>query len=255
MTAIPRPGTALELFEKLAAAAGLDTSGGKLAYASATKSLTFRLQKDSFDPPAVNMNASFGDLLRNETNLSGLQDVLDGSGSTSFSADVSGVNFDVTFGVILLPNTTDITPLRGTATGGAGNTLIDTGSDFTDGVNDPRLGQVVKNTTDASQCTIGSVAVNTLTCASGGTFGAGDAYDVDGGLVDRFYVKVDSAEPELSVDSLAVNGNVDLTGKVGFLEINATGSGDDNSFEPGTALGIAKANTSEPVVRVDINTR
>ena len=35
---------------------------------------------------------------------------------------------------------------------------------------------------------------------SGGTWSAGDAYDVDGGLVDRFYVKVDSAQPELSVD-------------------------------------------------------
>ena len=35
---------------KLAAAAGLDTSGGNLAYSSATKSLTFRLQKDNFDP-------------------------------------------------------------------------------------------------------------------------------------------------------------------------------------------------------------
>ena len=64
------------------------------------------------------MNASFGDLLRNTTNLSGLQDALDGTAATSFSADVSGVDFDVTFGVLLLPNTTDITPLRGTATGG-----------------------------------------------------------------------------------------------------------------------------------------
>ena len=73
-TAIPRPGTAQELFVKLAAAAGLVTTGGKLNYDSAKKSLSFRLQKENFDPLAVTTSASFGDLLRNATNLAGLQD-------------------------------------------------------------------------------------------------------------------------------------------------------------------------------------
>ena len=254
LTAIPRPGTAQELFAKLAAAAGLDTSGGKLGYDSATKALTFRLQKANFDPAPVSMNASFGDLLRNKTNLTGLQDVLDGSGSTSFSADASGLDFDLTFGVLLFGSTSDITPLRGSATGGSGNTLTDTGANFTDGVNDPRLAQVVKNTTDGNECTIASVSTNTLTCASGGTWGSGDAYDVDGGLGDRFFVKVDGSQPEIAVDSLAVNGSVSLTGKVGFLEIEAGGDGAANSFEPGTAFAISKAASSEPVLRVDINT-
>ena len=47
----------------------------------------------------------------------------------------------------------------------------------------------------------------TLTCALstvGVAWAAGDDYDVDGGLIDRFYVKVDDDRPELSVGGLSL---------------------------------------------------
>ncbi|MDQ3176375.1 MAG: hypothetical protein M3Q72_02360 [Actinomycetota bacterium] len=262
--AIPRPGTAQELFARLASAAGLNTGGGNLNYSSATKSLTLRLQKDNFDPPAVGTNVSFGDLLRNETNLGGLQDVLEGSASTSFTADVSDVDFDVTFGVLLLPDTSDITPLRGSATASSGTVLTDGGANFLTGPNAPRLAQVVKNTTDGTQCTIAAVAATTLTCATPTvSWDSGDAYDVDGGLADRFFVKVDNSasEAELSVGDINIGGTVSLTGKVGFLEVKAGGNGAVNTkdggstgFPDGTAFGVMRADNAKPVVRVDIKT-
>ena len=54
---------------------------------------------------------------------------------------------------------------------------------------------------------------------------SGDAYDVDGGLADRFYVQVDNAADaaELSVGDLTVGGTLALTGKLGFLEVEASG--------------------------------
>ena len=259
--AIPRPGSAQELFQRLAAAAGLDNALANLGYSSATKSLTFRLKKDNFDPVGIGVNANIGDLIRNATNIAGLKDVLEGvPGSTSFTADASDIDFDVTFGVLLLQNTSDITPLRGTATAGStGNELEDTTADFTDGTNDPHLAQVLKKTSaPTGQCTIAAVAQHKLTCATGSgiTWAGGDTYDVDGGLIDRFYVKVDNAadKPELSVGALNVTGTLDLDGKVGFVEVQAGGNGSKNTFAPGTAFGISKADASKPVLRVDIKT-
>ena len=253
-TAIPRPGTAQELFVKLAAAAGLITTGGKLNYDSAKKSLSFRLQKENFDPVAVTTSASFGDLLRNATNLAGLQD----SGAATFSANVADVDFDITFGVVLVPDTSDITPLRGNATDSTGTILTDSGANFLTGPNAPRLAQVVKNTTDDTQCTIAAIAATTLTCAAASvmSWDSGDAYDVDGGLADRFYVQVDNAAdaPELSVGDLTVGGTLALTGKLGFLEIEAEGDSAKNGFDPSTAFGVAKADLAKPVVRLDIKT-
>jgi len=260
--AIPLPSTAQELFARLADAAGLADGAANLGYSSATKSLSLRLQKDNFDPDPIDMNASFGDLLRSETNLAGLQDVLEGSGGASFEADVSNLDFDVTFGVILVPQTTDITPLRGTATAGSsGTTLADTGANFTDGANDPRLGQVVKKTSaPLGQCTIASITATTLTCATptSVSWASGDSYDVDGGLADRFFLKFNPAAAEFSVEDISVTGSLSLTGKVGFLEIEAGGDGGvntldaSNGFADGTAFGIARANASVPFVRVDI---
>src|SRR6266511_2055090 len=203
--------------------------------------------------PGVNLNASIGDLLRNETGLAGLKDVLDGSGA-SFSASASNIHFDVTFGVLLLQDTSDITPLRGTATAGSsGNVLEDTGADFTDGANDPRLGQVVKKTSaPTGQCTIAAVGQHTITCAAGSgiTWSAGNLYDVDGGLIDRFYMKVDNAadKPELAVEDLTVAGSASLEGKVGFMEIEAGVDSTNNTF------GVTKADNTKPVLRVDIKT-
>ena len=257
--AIPRPGTAQELFVKLAGAAGLDPSGVNLAYTSSTRALTFRLQKENFNPTGVGVNANIGDLLRTDTNLSGLKDVLEGSASASFQADVSDIDFDVTFGVLLLPNTSDISPLRGTATAGAGGVLTDTGANFTDGDNDPRLGQVVKRTTaPLGECTIAAITATTLTCAPGGTatWSGGAGYDVDGGLIDRFFVKVDNAadQAELSVGDINVTGSLSLNGKVGILGVTAGGSGSANTFHPGTAFQVAKDDGAASVVRIDIKT-
>ena len=267
--AIPRPGSAQELFQRLAGAGGLTTSLANLGYSSSSKSLTFRLQKTNFDPPFVALNASIGDLLRNATNIAGLKDIFEGSDSTnpscypincSFKAQASDIDFDVTFGVLLTPNTSDITPLSGTATGGSsGTTLEDTSANFTNNTNDPRLGQTLQKTSaPADHCTIAAVALHTITCAAGSgiTWSSGDTYDVDGGLLDRFYVKVDNgaSAPELSVGGLDVTGTLDLDGKVGFVDVQAGGNGDKNTFSPGTAFGVTKADASKPVLRVDIKT-
>ncbi len=254
-TAIPRPGSAQELFDRIAEAAGLDDDLLNLGYDAAKKSLTFRLQKEDFDGPSVGADANIGDLLRNATNLSGLTDILQGS-SASFNASVEDINFDVTFGVLLHPNTSDITPIRGTATAGSsGATLEDTGANFTDGVNDPRLGEtLLKTSAPAGECSITSITATTLTCAGGSgiSWSAGNTYDVDGGLIDRFYVQVDPSEPELAVGDITVTGNATLKGKVGFLEVEAGGNGDNNTFQPGTAFGIGKADTTKPVFALDI---
>ncbi len=191
-------------------------------------------------------------MLRNKTNLSGLKEA-----TGSLDADIDGVDFDVTFGVLLLGSTSDITPLRGTATSGSGLTLTDSGANFTDGNNDPKLGQVLKKTSaPAGECTIASLTATTLTCAAGAgiAWAGGDAYDVDGGLIDRFYVKVDPTAPELSVADVSLSGNATLSGKVGFLAIEAGGNGAKNTFTPGTAFGIGKADSTKPVLRVDIKT-
>ena len=159
---------------------------------------------------------------------------------------------------MLVSSTSDITPLRGSATSSTGTILTDSGANFLTGANAPRLAQIVKNTTDGTQCTIAAVAATTLTCAPASTISwdTGDDYDVDGGLADRFYVQVDNddAEPELSVGGLDVTGALSLTGKLGFLEIEAAGDGAKNGFDPGTAFGITKADATKPVVRVDIKT-
>src|SRR5829696_551596 len=197
-TAIPRPGSAQELFTRLAEAAGLDDDLANLGYDAAKKALTFRLALATpFDPGVASVDASIGDLIRNSTNLAGLKEA-----SGNLTADVDEVDFDVTFGVLLNASTSDITPLRGTADSGGAGTLTDNDANFTDGVNDPKLGQVVKKTTSPTgQCTIAAIAEHSLTCAAGASnpsWGAGAGYDVDGGLIDRFFVGVDPNAAELS---------------------------------------------------------
>ncbi|HSL11509.1 MAG TPA: calcium-binding protein [Actinomycetota bacterium] len=253
--AIPRPGSAQELFDRIAEAAGLDDDLLNLGYDATAKSLTFRLQKENFDGPQVKSDASIGDLLRNATNLSGLTDTLQGS-NVSFKASVKEINFDVTFGVLLNEHTSDITPIRGTATAGSsGATLTDSGANFTDGVNDPRLGETLKKTSaPVGECSISAITATTLTCAAGSgvSWSAGNTYDVDGGLLDRFYLQIDPSQPELAVGDIEVEGGAELTGKVGFLEVEAKGAGDKNTFSPGTAFGIGKADSSKPVFALDI---
>lgn len=77
----------------------------------------------------------------------------------------------------------------------------------------------------------------------------------DPSLLDRFFVKVRTApgEHEISLDDISVTGDVQLDGQVGFLGVRASGSGADNSFSPGTAFAVAKADPSKPVVSIDIN--
>jgi Ca2+-binding RTX toxin-like protein len=250
--AIPRPGSAQELFARLVEAAGLDDGLLNLGYDAPTKSLTFHLKPDTpLDPTGVSVAASIGDLIRNKTNIAGLKDA-----GASLTADVDDIDFDVTFGVLLNANTSDITPLRGTAGSGGAGTFTDAGADFKDGVNDPKLGQVVKKTTaPTGECTISTIDQHTLTCASGPsnpTWGAGDGYDVDGGLIDRFFVKVNPSAPELSVGDLSLAGNASLTGTIGFLGITAGGDGAKNTFSPGKAFEIAKKESGDPALAVDI---
>ncbi len=254
-SAIPRPGSAQELFARLAEAAGLDDDLLNLGYDATTKSLTFHLKPDTpLDPTGISVDASLGDLLRNKTNLAGLKQL-----SAGLNADVSDVDFDVTFGVLLNQSTSDITPLRGTADSGGLGTFTDADADFTDGVNDPQLGQVVKKTTaPTGECTITTIDVTTLTCAAGPSnpmWGSGDGYDVDGGLIDRFFVKVNPSAPELSVGNISLDGNATLSGTIGFLAIEAGGDGVKNTFtstNPKKAFEIAKADSAEPALAVDI---
>ena len=255
-SAIPRPGSAQELFARLAEAAGLDDDLVNLGYDAGSKSLTFHLKPDTpLNPAGIAVDANIGDLLRNKTNVAGLKE----AGGT-LEADVDDVDFDVTFGVLLNESTSDITPLRGTAESGGAGTLTDNDANFTDGVNDPSLGQVVKKTTaPTGECTISTIAEKTLTCAAGSnpTWGAGAGYDVDGGLVDRFFVKVNPGAPELSVDDVSLAGNATLTGTIGFLSIEAGGDVAKNTFTFGTpanAFEIGKADGADPALAVDIKT-
>ena len=213
-SAIPRPGSAQELFTRLAVAAGLDDDVVNLGYNADAKSLTFRLHPTApINPAEVSVDANIGDLLRNTTNLSALKQA-----TGSLEADVDDIDFDLTFGVLLLPNTSDITPLRGSATGGLraprSRTRRRTSRTAT---NDPSLGQVVTKTgTNPLQtCTISAITDTTLTCAlsNSGAWASGDDYDVDGGLIDRFYVKVDDTEPELSVGGLSLERERDPEGQ------------------------------------------
>jgi Ca2+-binding RTX toxin-like protein len=113
-TAIPRPQTAQELFDDIAAAAGLDTGTSGLTYDPMTKSLAYRL-KGSFNPDAVGPSAEnpptwdFGDQLRNVTHLAGLK----ASATATTTLDAGQVNWDATFGVILTATEADITPATG----------------------------------------------------------------------------------------------------------------------------------------------
>jgi Ca2+-binding RTX toxin-like protein len=190
-TAIPRPQTAQELFDELAAAAGLDLSTSGLTYDATTKSLSYRL-RGSFDPAPVGPGAEnpptwdFGDQLRNVTHLSGLQ----ASASATTTLDAGQVDWDTTFGVILTADEADITPATGSP-----------------------------------------------------------------GLLDRFFVKVrtDPGEHEISLADLSVTGDVQLDGQVGFLGVHVAGNGTDNTFAPGNAFGVSKADATKPVVTVDIN--
>ena len=113
-TAVVRPQTAQELFDKIAVAAGLDTGTSGLTYDPATKSLAYRL-KGSFNPAAVGPGVEnppswdFGDQLRNVTHLGGLQ----ASASATTTLDAGQVNWDATFGVILTADEADISPASG----------------------------------------------------------------------------------------------------------------------------------------------
>src|SRR5918995_766545 len=113
-SAIPRPQTAQELFDRIAAAAGLDTGTSGLTYDPNTKSLAYRL-KGSFNPAAVGPGVEnaptwdFGDQLRNVTHLGGLK----ASATATTTLDAGQVNWDATFGVILTAEEGDISPATG----------------------------------------------------------------------------------------------------------------------------------------------
>ena len=114
---------------------------------------------------AVETSASFGDLLRNATNLAGLQDVLDGTASTSFSAErlrrrlrrhlrrraapeherhhAAARHRDRRLRHIAHRRRRQLHRRRQRLRGSR---------------------QVVKNTTDGTQCTIAAVTATTLTC-------------------------------------------------------------------------------------------
>ena len=212
-TAIPKPQTALELCNKVAAAASLGASycNDKLTYATSTRALTLRVTGTA-DPPAKGIRVDFGDKLRNATNLAGLErEVTNPNADLDFdgSVDASGLGFDLSFGVILVPNLADITP----AAHG----------------DDP--GTDVPSTKDDN--------VEAL---------------------DRFFVQVDNStdEHELSLNSLSLGANVDLTGKVGFLEVSAAGSDAANpngtAFDVGPTDGPDGDSADDPVLELDVKT-
>ena len=152
------------------------------------------------------MNASFGD--RSEQDEPDRpQDVLDGTGSTSFSADVSGLDFDVTFGVLRPRATTDITAARN--------------CDRRLGQRSPTPGELhrrdqrpaarqVVRTRPTTASARSRRSRRRVTCASAGT-GSGGVRVVDG-PADRSSSRSTAAARDRG-DSLAVTGSVALTGK------------------------------------------
>jgi len=202
-TAIQKPQTALELCNKVAAAASLGANycDTKLSYSTDTRSLTLRVAGTA-DPPAANIKVDFGDRLRNATNLTGLERLIQNANpdlDADGSVNASGLAFDLSFGVVLVPNLADITP---------GPTGDDPNSTKDDNV-EP---------------------------------------------LDRFFVKVDNAtdKPELKLQDLTLGANVNLKGKVGFLEVSAAGS--DAANPNGGAFDVSRADMNKPVLAVEVKT-
>lgn len=195
--AIPKPLTAEALFAELADAAGLSATLSQLAFNPTTRALTFRLVQEDYDFDPVTVGVDFGDKLRGATNLGGLESDLTAHTGAELTAE--DLEFDLTFGVILLPNLADITP---GATGDNPSSTVD----------------------DAPE------------------------------LLDRFFVKSDATEPELALGSLDADVTVDLSGRIGFLEVEAAGDATQNPAGGADAFTLGKADTTKPVVRIDVKT-
>jgi Ca2+-binding RTX toxin-like protein len=103
--------TAKELLQKLARAAGFNSAESNIQYDQTNDALTFHLTKSGIDPAPFQGAFDFGDQLKAATNIVGLTP----TATADASIDVSGVAVDVTFGIILVGDTADITPTAGTA--------------------------------------------------------------------------------------------------------------------------------------------
>ena len=56
------------------------------------------------------------------------------------------------------------------------------------------------------------------------------------GLGDRFFVQVDSANPEIEVTDSTINATVELAGQVGSVKVAASGSGAANTANSSAAF-------------------
>ncbi len=81
----------------------------------------------------------------------------------------------------------------------------------------------------------------------------GDEAAFPTGEEDRFFIKVrpGPGQYELQADAL-VTATVSLAGRIGFLDVTVAGDGAQNTTQPGTAFQIARADSSKPMLGVDI---
>lgn len=104
-TVTPRFLSAQELFDRLVdpLVGGFEGAPNHLDYNPTTHSLTYRLKK-TFDPAKVGGELDFGDQLRKQTNLIGLSP----DSGASVELDASNITLDITLGVILIEDATQI---------------------------------------------------------------------------------------------------------------------------------------------------
>ncbi|MFN2539359.1 MAG: hypothetical protein ABR549_14590 [Mycobacteriales bacterium] len=113
---VQAPQTAVELMQRLASAAGFEaTPGGSnpIAYDPATRALTFHLvrQFNVSLPGTPNTTIDIGDKLRDVTHISALSAATPaGATGATVKLGMTGITLDITFGVLLVDNVTDIDP-------------------------------------------------------------------------------------------------------------------------------------------------
>ena len=76
--------------------------------------------------------------------------------------------------------------------------------------------------------------------------------DEDSSEMDRFFIQVGNGE-EFKVDDAVISADVDLEGRLGFLEVSATGSAEANTANSMTAFEIVRIDNTAPMLAVNIN--
>jgi hypothetical protein len=178
-TVTPRVRSAQELLTDIQNLEGVTAT---LEFDSVTASLAYSITMD-WDPDPTDTELVFGDQLRQAANLAGLTA---GSGADA-SFDVDGAHLAATFGVILVDDYADITPLD---------------------AEEPRAD-------------------------------------------DRFFMVVDPDAPEFEADTVTTTVSVDLTGRIGYLEVGVEGDPDSNPVDD-IDYQVVAIDGGQPILAVDI---